>query len=70
MINPMIFTDINSRTQVDLIDMQSQPDSDLKSILVYQGHLTKFVELCPVKSKLTPEIAYQLLDILNQDFSF
>ena len=69
-INPMIFTDINSRTQVDLIDMQSQPDSDLKSILVYQGHLTKFVELCPVKSKLTPEIAYQLLDILNQDFSF
>ena len=42
-IKPMIFSEMNSRAQVDLIDMQSQPDRDLKWILVYQDHLTKFV---------------------------
>ena len=41
-----------SRAQVDRIDMQSEPDGDIKWILVYQDHLTKFA----------PEIAYQLLD--------
>ena len=61
----MIFSEMNFRTQVDLTDMQSQPDGDLKWILVYQGHLTKFVQLCPVTSKCTPEIAYQLLDIFS-----
>ena len=30
---------MNSRAQLDLIDMQSQPDGDLKWILVYQDHL-------------------------------
>ena len=44
-IKPMIFSEMNSRAQVDLIDMQSQPDGDLKWILVYQDHLTKFVQL-------------------------
>ena len=29
-IKPMIFSDMNSRAQVDLIDTQSQPDGDLK----------------------------------------
>ena len=31
----MIFSEMNSRAQVDLSDMQSQPDVDLKWILVY-----------------------------------
>ena len=57
-IKPMIFSGMNSRTQVDLIDMQSQLDEDLKWILVYQDHLTEFVQLRPVKSKRTPKIAY------------
>ena len=36
MIKPiMIFIEMNSRAQVDLSDMQSQPDVDLKWILVY-----------------------------------
>ena len=61
----MIFSEMNSRAQVDLIDMQSQPDGDLKWILVYQDHLTKFVQLRPVTSKRAPEIAYQLLDIFS-----
>ena len=43
----MIFTEMNSTAQVDLIDMQSQP-GDLKWILVYQDHLTKFLQLRPV----------------------
>ena len=64
-VKPMIFSEMNSRAQVDLIDMQSQPDRDLKWILVYQDHLTKFVQLRPVTSKRAPEIAYQLLDIFS-----
>ena len=30
----MIFSETNSRAQVDLIDMESQPDGDLKWIVV------------------------------------
>ena len=56
---------MNSRAQVDLIDMQSQPDGDLKWILVYHDHLTKFVQLGPVTSKYAPEVAYQLVDIFS-----
>ena len=56
---------MNSRAQVDLTDMQSQPDGDLKWTLVYQDHLIKFVQLSPVTSKRAPEIAYQLLDIFS-----
>ena len=37
----MIFSEMNCRAQVDLIDIQSQPDGDLKWILVYRDHLTK-----------------------------
>ena len=46
----MILSEMNSKTQVDLIDMQSQPDGDMKWILIHQDHLTKFAQLCPVKS--------------------
>ena len=53
-IKTMIFSKMNSRAQVDLIDMQSQPDGDLKWILVYQDHLTKCVQLCQVMSKRAP----------------
>ena len=64
-IQPMIFSEINSRVQVDLADMKSQADGDVKWILVYQDHLTKSVQLGPVTSKRAPEIAYQLLDIFS-----
>ena len=64
-IKPMIFSEMNSRAPVELIDMQSQPDGDLKWILVYQDHLTKCVPLHPVESKRAPEIAYKLLDIFS-----
>ena len=39
-IKPVIFSKMNSRVHVDLIDMQSKPDGDLEWILVYQDHLT------------------------------
>ena len=56
---------MNSRAKIDLIDVQNQPDGELKWILVYQDHLTKFVQLRPVTSKRAPEIAYQLPDIFS-----
>lgn len=56
---------MNSRCQVDLIDMQSQPDNDFKFIFVYQDHLTKFVQLRALKSKRAEEVAYHLIDIFT-----
>ena len=56
----MVFSEMNSREQVDLIDMQSQADGENKWIFLYQDNLTKFVQLRPVTSKRTPEIAYRL----------
>ena len=61
----MIFSEMNSRAQVDLIDMQSQPNGDLKWILVYKDHLTKFVQLRPVTSERGPEFTYQLIDTFS-----
>ena len=61
----MIFSEMNSRAQIDLIGMQSQPQGDLKWILVYKDHLTKLLQLCPVKSKRAREIAYPFLNIFN-----
>ena len=61
----MTFSEMNSRAQVNLTDTESQPDGDLKWILVYQDYLTKLVQFHPVTSKRTPEIACQLLDIFS-----
>ena len=62
-VKPMVYRYMNPRGQVDLIDMQSQPDGEFKWILVYQDHLTKFVQLRATKSKRAAEVAYHLLDI-------
>jgi transposase InsO family protein len=56
---------MNSQCQVDLIDMQSNPDCYMKFILVYQDHLTKFVLLRSLHSKRADEVAYHLLDIFT-----
>jgi transposase InsO family protein len=45
------------------MDMQSNPDRDMKFILVYQDHLTKFVLLQSLHSKRADEVAYHLLNI-------
>ena len=59
----MMFRDMNSRGQVDLIDMQSQADGEFKWILVYQDHLAKIIQLRATKSKRGAEVAYHLLNI-------
>lgn len=60
---PILHSEMNSRCQVDLVDMQSQEDRGYKFIMVYQDHLTKFILLRPLKSKRAEEVAYQLTDI-------
>ena len=54
---------LNSRCQVDLIDMQSQPDGCFKWICVYQDHLTKYVVVRPHITKQAAEVAETLQDI-------
>ena len=62
-VKPITSNALNSRCQIDLIDMQSQPDGEKKFILDYQDHLTKFVVLRPLVSKRAEEVAYHVLDI-------
>lgn len=62
-VKPILHTQFNSRSQVDLIDMQSQPDGDFKFIMVYQDHLTKFVNIRALKSKTAVEVAQNLKEI-------
>ena len=62
-VKPIISNIMNSRCQVDLIDMQSQPDDDFKWMCVYQDHLTKLVILRPHKTKQAVEVAFTLQDI-------
>ncbi|XP_023214332.1 KRAB-A domain-containing protein 2-like, partial [Centruroides sculpturatus] len=64
-VKPILCNKMNSRCQVDLTDMQSQADEEYKFILVYQDHLTKFVQLRPLKTKRAEEVAHVLLDIFT-----
>ncbi|KFD48312.1 hypothetical protein M514_10804 [Trichuris suis] len=60
----MVFSDFNSRCQVDIIDFQSHHDREYKFIMAYQDHLTKFLVLKALKSK-TAEVAHNLVDIFT-----
>jgi len=64
-VKPIISSDINSRCQIGLIDMQAQSDGEYKFILVYQDPLTKYVLLRPLKYKRAEDVAYVLLDIFT-----
>jgi len=64
-VKPIISSEMNSRCQIDLIDMQAQPDGDYKFIFVYQDHLTKFVILRPLRHKSAETVANVLLDIFT-----
>ncbi|XP_060836281.1 KRAB-A domain-containing protein 2-like [Rhopalosiphum padi] len=55
--------ELNSRCQVDLVDMQTCKDGEFKFILNYQDHLTKFIQLRPLKSKTAEKVAHHLLNI-------
>ena len=62
-VKPIVSHDFNNRCQVDLIDMQSQPDGDFRFILNYQDHLTKFVNLRALRRKTAHEVADELIEI-------
>jgi hypothetical protein len=48
---PIMTDTFNDRGQVDLIDMQSNPDGEFRWILHYQDHLTKFTYLRAIRKK-------------------
>ncbi|XP_055944464.1 KRAB-A domain-containing protein 2-like [Argiope bruennichi] len=52
---------MDSRCQVDLIDMQSQADNEFKFIIVYQDHLINFVLLQPLQSERVEEVVVKYL---------
>jgi hypothetical protein len=65
---------MNSHYQINLIDMQSNPDGIQKFILVYQHHLTSFVLLRLLESRKAEAaapsdilITFGALNILHSD---
>jgi len=56
---------MNSRCQVDLNDMQSEPDGYYRFIMNYQDHLTKFTILLPLKIETAEDVAYQVIGIFR-----
>lgn len=64
-VKPIVSNNLNSRCQVDLIDLQTRPDQDYKFIFVYQDHLTKYVRLRPMKTKTAKETANNLLEVFT-----
>ena len=50
---------------VDLIDMQSHPDSEYNFILNYEDHLTKFCIVRPLVRKIKESIAAKLVTIFS-----
>ncbi|XP_023221007.1 KRAB-A domain-containing protein 2-like [Centruroides sculpturatus] len=50
-VRPILHSEMNSRCQVDLIDLQTSPYGNYKFILVYQDRLTKYVILRALQTK-------------------
>ncbi|XP_071056191.1 SCAN domain-containing protein 3-like [Onthophagus taurus] len=59
-VKPIICTGFNKREQIDLIDMQTEPDGPYHEL---PRRLTKFVFLKLLKTKKAEEVAYNLMDI-------
>lgn len=59
----MVLSEMNSRCQVDLIDMQSKCDGEFCFIMVYQDCRTRFVQLRPLKTNSAEEVAKNLIEI-------
>lgn len=62
-IKPILSDGFNVRGQVDLVDLQSCPDDDLKFLMNYQDHSTKFLHLRPLISKHARNVAEKLSKI-------
>jgi hypothetical protein len=55
----VLHTELSSRCQVDLTDLQIKSNGDKKFIMVYQNNLTKFLLFCISQTKRT-EVACHL----------
>ncbi|XP_064106794.1 KRAB-A domain-containing protein 2-like [Macrobrachium nipponense] len=64
-VKRIVSNSMNSRAQVDLIDMQSQPDGKYRFIFNYQDHLTKMICLRALQTKTAEEVAFHLVDIFR-----
>lgn len=62
-VKPIISSELNSRCQINLVDMQTCKDGEYKFILNYQDHLTEFIQLRPLKSKTAEVVVHNLLHI-------
>jgi len=62
-VRPILSHYMNSRCQVDLIDIQSERDGYYRFIMDYQDHSTKLTILRPLKSKPAKEMGCLLVDI-------
>lgn len=62
-IKPVRSSDALSRTQIDLIDLQTFPDGEFKWILTVQDRFTKCINLRALKQKRAIEVASNLYDI-------
>lgn len=58
-----VASEFNTSYQLSLINMHSQNDGDFQFIMAYQDIHTKFIQLRPLKTKTTEEIANKLLHI-------
>lgn len=59
-VKPILSECMNSRSQVHLIHMNSEPHEGYRFIMNYQDHLTKFTIPRSLIPKPADEIAYQL----------
>lgn len=62
-VKPVVSSELNSRCQVGLLDLQSNRDGEYKFIMVYQDQLTKFVQLRHLKTKIAEEVGHHVLSI-------
>jgi hypothetical protein len=62
---PIVSSELNFRCQVDLIDLQTQPDGDYNFIMIYQNRHTQFVILRTLIHKRAEDVAYLLIDIFT-----
>ena len=63
-INPILEKDFNDRIQIDLINFQQYLNpGNYNYILVWQDHLTKFVQLRPLKKKEEGDVVHALCNI-------
>ena len=52
-----------TKSQVDLVDMQSMASGPYRWIMVYQDNLYMYCVLCSLTSKRAAEVVFQLMDI-------